>query len=82
MNHYLAALFYFLCGFLVCYYYLGACATYSLSFFNLFIVTLAVVATLVANSNAPPANVTLHPLHFQIPHDTLFTPVYILINFD
>jgi len=40
-------------------------------------VTLAVVATLVANSYAPPAKVILHPLHFQIPHDTLFIAVYL-----
>lgn len=38
--------------------------------------TFAVVATLVANSKAPPAKVVLHPLHFQIPHDTLLTLVY------
>jgi len=36
-------------------------------------VVLAVVATLVANSKAPPANVTLHPLHLQIPHATRLT---------
>jgi len=40
-------------------------------------VTLAVVATLVANSKAPPAKVILQALHFQIPHETLLTLVYI-----
>lgn len=39
-------------------------------------VTLAVVATEVANSKAPPAKVILQPLHFQIPQETLFTAVY------
>ena len=34
-------------------------------------VTLAVVATLVANSKAPPAKDNLQALHFQIPHATL-----------
>jgi len=36
-------------------------------------VTLAVVATLVANSKAPPAKVVLHPLHFQMPAAALLT---------
>ena len=63
------------------YYFLGFSSTLgalisSLSFLSLFIVTLAVVATLVANSKAPPAKLTLQPLHFQIPHETLLTLVY------
>jgi hypothetical protein len=46
---------------------------YSLSFLSRFMVTLAVVATLVANSKAPPAKVTLHPRHPQIPTEVLLT---------
>jgi len=38
-------------------------------------VALAVVATLVANSKAPPANVILQALHLQIPQATLLTLV-------
>ncbi len=73
-THCLAVFFFwvFFSGF---YYSLGALAS-SLSFFNLFMVTLAVVATLVANSQAPPAKVILQPLHFHIPHDTLLTAVF------
>lgn len=41
-------------------------------------VTLAVVATLVANSKAPPAKMTLQALHFQIPQESLLTLVYIM----
>jgi hypothetical protein len=52
---------------------LAAALTYYLIFLSRFMVTLAVVATLVANSKAPPAKVILHPLHFQIPQATLFT---------
>jgi hypothetical protein len=54
--------------------------SYSLGFFNSsfsflrrVIVTLAVVATLVANSKAPPAKVVLHPLHFHMPAAALLT---------
>ena len=75
--HYLVAFFFCWVFFWGCYSYFGIACCYYFNFFNLFIVTLAVVATLVANSYAPPANVILHPLHFQIPHDTLFTAVYI-----
>ena len=49
----------------------------SLSFLRRFMVTLAVVATLVANSKAPPAKVVLHPLHFQMPAAALRTWDYI-----
>jgi hypothetical protein len=54
-------------------YSLGALLRSYFSFLSLFIVTFAVVATLVANSKAPPAKVTLHALHFQIPQATLLT---------
>lgn len=66
----------FFFSFIYTYSSFGVLINSYFSFFNLFIVTFAVVATLVANSKAPPANVVLHPLHFQIPHDTLLMPVY------
>jgi hypothetical protein len=70
----LGSLFYFFSLFSFgAYYSLGALLRSYFNFFSLFIVTLAVVATLVANSKAPPAKVTLQALHFQIPQATLLT---------
>jgi hypothetical protein len=59
--------------FTLTYYSLGAYFNSYFSFFKRFIVTLAVVATLVANSKAPPAKLTLQPLHFHMPQDVLLT---------
>lgn len=72
----LSAFFSFLVSFFS-YYSLLLLFNSSFSFLRRFIVTLAVVATLVANSKAPPAKVTLHPLHFQIPQADLLTWDYI-----
>lgn len=73
-NHY-----HFLAFFYFFYFFYSAGFSFwisSFSFFNRFIVTLAVVATLVLNSNAPPAKVILQALHFQIPQACLLTLVY------
>ena len=63
-------------SFLSSFFYSGAYFTSASSFFNLFMVALAVVATLVANSKAPPAKEVLQPLHLQIPQATLLTLVW------
>ena len=76
--HAFLAFFYFLSFFFSFFSSsLTGLASSSLIFLRRFMVTLAVVATLVANSKAPPAKVTLHPLHFQMPLADLFTWDYI-----
>jgi hypothetical protein len=84
-NHFVATAFFTglvsLSAFLVFFYSLAfGTSTISsawawLSFLSLFMVTLAVVATVVLSSYAPPAKTVLHPLHFHIPIATLRTAV-------